>query len=170
MPNIIIMTINDLRRITETGAWGTRARDFLGGPRPNVGLSVVFSTYWVEAGHRIREQVADDRLLVRLLRYMLQPYEGDAATLFRGESLERWEADEVGLAWTASIDIGRMFGRGLNSIPTAGVLLQGHFEPATIISGPNAHSRYLGEEQYTIDPFLVRDIVVVETFPCVDAS
>jgi len=39
------------------------------------------------------------------------------------------------------------------------------FEPQAIISGPNAHSKYLGEDQFTIDPFLSRTFSLVETFP-----
>lgn len=45
-----------------------------------------FGTYWIEAGHHMRQQIWDDRLLVCLLRHLLPPYEGEAIELFRGEN------------------------------------------------------------------------------------
>lgn len=159
------MTLEDFRRTTKEGCWELRTQLLLNEPKPPCKIMEQFATYWIEDGHRIREQIADDRTLVRLLRHLLPPYEGVAVTLFRGESVERWEACNVGLAWTSNIDVAKMFGRGLNSIPSGGVLLEGRFEQEAIISGPNAHSRYLGEEQFTIDPFCGRNFVAIEKFP-----
>jgi hypothetical protein len=116
----------------------------------------------------MREQIADDRLLVRLLRHLLPPYSGDALTLYRGENSTRWAAGSVGLAWTDKIDVARMFGGGLNAFNSGGVLLRGVFGPTAIISGTNAHSSYLGEAQFTVDPFGGAHIVVLETFPPCD--
>ena len=159
------MTLEDLRKITEDGCWRLYAQLVLNDADLQLKARELFNTYWVEAGHHIRKQISDDLFLVQLLRHMLKPYEGCAVTLFRGESIERWEAGDLGFAWTSHIDVARMFGRGLNSIPTGGVLLKGHFDAKSIISGPNTHSRYLGEEQYTIDPFNCPDILIVEQFP-----
>lgn len=159
------MTLDDLRETTKAGSWKSRAHLLLNGPRPHPEASESFGTYWIEGSHRIREQVANDKMLVRLLRHILPPYEGGTITLFRGESIERWEAGTFGLAWTSNVEVAKMFGGGLNSVPSGGVVLTGCFEPKAIITGPNAHSKYLGEEQYTIDPYLAANIVVVETFP-----
>jgi hypothetical protein len=116
----------------------------------------------------MREQIADDRLLVRLLRHLLPPYSGESLTLYRGENLTRWERGSVGLAWTETIDVARMFGRGLNAANSGGVLLRGTFDPTAIISSTDAHSSYLGEAEVTVDPFSGADIVVLETFPPCD--
>lgn len=159
------MTLEDFRKTTKEGCWGLRAQLLLNEPKPPVNIAEQLSTHWIEAGHRIREQIADDRILVRVLRHMLPPYDGSAVTLFRGENLERWEACQVGLAWTSNIDVAKMFARGLNSSPSGGVLLEGRFEPEAIISGPNAHSKYLAEGQFTIDPFYEANIVTIEKFP-----
>jgi hypothetical protein len=159
------MTLEDFREITKKEAWRSRAHLLLNEPKRRIEITEQFGTYWIEGGHHIREQIADDVILVRLLRHMLPPYEGSAVTLFRGESQERWGAGQFGLAWTTKIDVAKMFGIGPNSVPSGGVLLQGDFKPIAIIAGPNAHSRYLGEEQYTIDPFYVENIVAVEEFP-----
>jgi hypothetical protein len=108
---------------------------------------------------------ADDRLLVRLLQHLLPPYQGEATTLFRGENVERFEARRVGFAWSSRIEVARMFGRGLNSVPCGGVLLRARFEPTAIVCGSPAQSQYLGEDQCTIDPFAGTVVTAVERFP-----
>jgi hypothetical protein len=159
------MTLEDFRQTTKSEDWKSCALALLAVPRTHPAISEQFGTYWIEGGHRIREQLADDRLLVRLLRHVLFPYEGSSVILFRGENQERWRAGQIGLAWSADINVARMFGRGLNSVSSGGVLLQGFFEPEAIISGPNEHSRHLGEGQYTVDPTHAENIFLVETFP-----
>jgi hypothetical protein len=64
------MTLEDLRETTKTGSWKSRARLLLNGPGPQLEVSQRFGTYWIEGGHRIREQIADDKMLVRLLRHI----------------------------------------------------------------------------------------------------
>jgi hypothetical protein len=95
----------------------------------------VFDTYWIEAGHRIREQVADDAVLAAMLRQVLKPYTGPGVVLYRGENTARWRAGTVGFAWTQERDVAEMFGAGLNAIHSGGVLLRGAFEPSAIIAG-----------------------------------
>jgi len=85
--------------------------------------------------------------------------------LYRGENRNRWQNHSIGLAWTSSIQTARMFCGGLNAVQSGGVLLRASFKPEAIISGPNDHSKYLGEDQYTIDPFFLSDLSVVEFFP-----
>jgi hypothetical protein len=58
-----------------------------------------------------------------------------------------------------------MFGAGLNAVGTGGVLLRSTFEPAAIISGPGAHSLYLGENQFTVDPFFAHGVQCIAEFP-----
>lgn len=160
------MRLDELREITEKRAWRALALALLKDAKPCEDAAAQFSTYWVEGGHHIREQIEDDLVLVRLLRHILPTYEGVALTLYRGENLGRWLAGKVGFAWTADIEVARMFGRGLNSVCSGGVLLKGYFQQAAIIAGPNAHSAWLGEGQYTVDPlFFENAINVEEVFP-----
>ena len=159
------MTLEHFRLIKEQGLWGTYATFLLNEREINPEAKAQFGTYWIEAGHHIREQIGDDCQLVRLLRHLLSPYEGESTVLFRGENRSRWESEIVGLAWTSIADTARMFGRGLNAIRTGGVLLKACFYPDAIISGPNSHSSYLGESQYTIDPFAGTVISAIEYFP-----
>lgn len=155
------------RAIKEKGGWRAHALVLLNEPELTPTTIAEFGTYWIEAGHHIREQIADDRLLVHLLRHLLPAYEGESIELFRGENRNRWEEQIIGLAWTENIDTARIFGCGLNAVVEGGVLLKARFESEAIISGPNAHSNYLGEKQFTIDPFAKTAISVVEFYPAI---
>ncbi len=96
---------------------------------------------------------------------MLAIYTGEQMRLFRGENQDRWSACKIGMAWTPDIETARMFVRGINSNPNGGVLLESSFEREAIISGPNSHSIYLGENLFTIDPVYLANILVVEIYP-----
>jgi hypothetical protein len=120
---------------------------------------------WIVSGRRIREQIGNDRLLCNLLRQGLPKYTGGAVTLYRGENLGRWRAGRLGFAWTLNVEVARMFARGLNAVPPGGILLRCTFEPTSIISGPNDHSRHLQEDQFTVDPFSVAGVQEIEEFP-----
>lgn len=161
------MTLDHFRALKEQGHWGVYATSLLKMREITPEAIAQFGTYWIEAGHHIREQIADDRKLVRLLRHLLPPYEGKTLELFRGENRSRWESKAVGLAWTTCADTARMFGRGVNAVGTGGVLLKASFESKAIITGPNSHSSYLGENQFTIDPFAGTVISATEFFPAI---
>jgi hypothetical protein len=159
------MSIEEFRNITKQKLWSNHVDFLLNQNAHSKDTIQEFSTYWIKAGHHIREQIANDRLLVTLLRHILPTYNGNSVKLFRGENEKRWETGNVGVAWTTEIDVAKMFARGLNSKPLGGVLLEGYFKPEAIICGLNSHSNYLGEKQFTIDPFSTANIVVVEKFP-----
>lgn len=162
------MDARDFHRIKDQGRWASYAAALLADAAPTVQLKQRFGTFWIEAGHHIREQIADDRVLVRLLRHLLAPYDGQALQLFRGENRGRWERGSIGLAWTSSIEKAELFGGGLNAFRYGGVLLKAFVQPSVIISAPNSHSNYLGESQFTVDPFSLPQISVVRFFPPVE--
>ena len=161
------MTLNQFRAVKGQGQWAAYAASLLSEQKLSSETMTQFGTYWIEAGHHIREQIGDDRLLVCLLRHLLPSYEGEAIELFRGENRDRWERGAIGIAWSANVETARMFGGGLNAVGSGGVLLKARFEPEAIISGPNAHSKYLGENQFTVDPFAVTTISATEFFPAI---
>jgi hypothetical protein len=156
------MPLQQFEQITDSRGWCAVVNGHLSGA-----TSIerdAFNTYWIVAGHHIRDQVADDRLLVTFLRSILTPYTGEAVTLYRGENLDRWKARCLGFAWTSQVATARMFGSGLNAVSNGGALLRATFPAAAIICGPNNHSSYLGEAQFTVDPFSARDVEELEKY------
>jgi hypothetical protein len=156
---------DEFKRTTETQAWRHCSEQMLAielAPEVKDALG----THWVEAGHHIREQIGDDKHLIRFLRHALPKYTGGPCTLYRGENLDRWLSGTVGTNWTSQMEKARMFARGLNSVASGGVLLRAQFAPEAIISGPNAHSKWLNEEQFTVDPSVAASLVELERFKC----
>ncbi len=152
-----------LEELTESAAWRVTVAQVLGGGPTLPWGHEDFCTYWIVAGHRIREQVANDRVLVQFLRKVLPPYRGASLVLFRGESRERFSAGKIGLSWSKHRAIAEMFAGGLNS-HGGGLVLRAAFAPEAIIAAPSAHSVYLGEHQYTVDPSAAERIEVVGEF------
>ncbi len=157
--------IDLFRKITEEKAWRREAELFLRQKDISEVFVRDFHTSWIEKGHDIRAQIQDDELLVKLLEHVLPKYSGKALILYRGENLIRWEKGSIGLCWTDSIDVARMFGRGLNARDSGSLLLSCDFEADWIISSPNAHSKWLGENEYTVNPFKISNISVLEKYP-----
>jgi hypothetical protein len=162
--------IAPLREITSAAAWRGVVESFLAGSAHLPSSPEDFGTYWIEGGHRIREQVADDRLLVKFLRAVLPPYAGGSITLFRGENQDRFSAGLVGFSWTPDSKVASMFAKGLNAVGSGGVLISTTLDSPAIISGPNAHSVYLGEQQFTVDPFAATGIRSVAVFPAMQLN
>lgn len=125
-----------------------------------------FHIYWTVAGHHIREQIDNDVLLSRVLAIALPKYHGESKILYRGENLARWNNKRIGFCWSDNIETARMFGRGLNATNSGGVLLRIRTDDNVIIAGPSTHSKYLGESEYTIDPFKIQGgVEALEFYP-----
>ena len=156
--------LEQFRLISKERRWRESA-DILLAKKPTDSAVEAFCTFWIEGGHHLRDQLGNDRTLVHLLRHMLPPYQGGAVEVFRGENKQRWQAGRIGLAWSPKVEVGRMFAGGLNAVNSGGVLLVATANPDAIISGPVGHSRYLGEDQFTLDPSLLLNISATEHFP-----
>jgi hypothetical protein len=159
------MSLSDLTNIRKANNWKVFARSLVMGEQVLPTSIDDFATYWIAEGHHMREQVADDALLSNLLRLYLPPYVGSDLVLYRGENIERWQNHELGLAWTTSKEVAEMFAGGLNAVRTGGVLLQTKCAAAAVICGPNQHSTYLGENQYTVEPSLLKEVIVLKRYP-----
>lgn len=125
---------------------------------------------FVEFGHRVREKLDDDRLLVSTLRQLLPQFagvsEGHGIVLYRGENFDRYQDGRVGLCWSSRRAVAEMFGGGLNAmVGEGGVLLQAYAPAHAVLAGPNAHSRWLGEEEYLVDPRILQDVQLIERYP-----
>jgi hypothetical protein len=154
-----------LSQLTESETWHHTVRSILETGAQHPWGDENFGTYWIVAGHRIREQVAEDRLLAIFLRQFLPPYGDGPVVLYRGENRLRFNSGAVGFSWSQSESVASMFARGLNAVRGGGLLLRAQLDAPAVIAGPNAHSLYLGEHQYTVDPALCHDVTVVAEFP-----
>ena len=155
-----------LQAVESAGLWREALLAVRSMPMPSSAVSQGFQTLWTTRGHRIREQAADDIAMLDALRVLLPPYTGGIVTLYRGESLERWNAGRLGSAWTTRRDIAEMFAGGLNAIePDGGVLLATDAIAGAVIAGPNHHSVWLDEHEYVVDRRQLRAVILVERFP-----
>ena len=144
--------------------WAEFARNLASNDRSTNDFQHKFHLEWTVRGHRIREAIADDHCLTRLLRFGLPAYFGETLTLYRGENLDRWKAGVVGFCWTDKQETARMFGRGLQAVASGGVLLRTVPPVEAIIAGPSQHSHFLNESEYTVEPALLDRVIVVEQF------
>ncbi|MEN5284795.1 hypothetical protein ABE494_02445 [Stenotrophomonas lactitubi] len=155
-----------MRRLTGANGWRAVVARALKGRAPQFDKAA-FDTYWIEGGHRIREQVGDDHQLAAFLWISLPHYraqDGAKLELYRGESIDRLNLGQLGFAWTSDRGTAEMFAGGLNACGSGGVLLRA-LVAAEVIAGPGAHSLYLGESQYTVDPTVGFPVERLAHFP-----
>jgi hypothetical protein len=161
-----ILVDTAINNIESTGMWRPAIMALTQISPPTPAISERFHNKWTERGHRIREKVGDDRMLLNALRILLPRYDGPVVSLYRGENTDRWTQGSLGFAWTLREDIARMFARGLNAgYGKGGILLSTDAPTEAIIAGPSRHSVYLDEHEYVVDPRCLRDIVPIEQFP-----
>ena len=154
-------------RIEGDATWSDFVRQHLTLSPSNEQAKSEFHLQWTVSGHRMREQLNDDEALLNMLRCWLPTYVGPNLTLFRGENVDRWRCNKVGMCWTTDSGTAKMFARGLNAVHSGGVLLQCDVPLAAIIAGPSSHSLYLDEAEFTVDPRLLTDVKIVEEYPAV---
>lgn len=155
--------------ITDEKRWLSETEKLLKENNFSEQFIIDFHITWTVSGHHIREQINDDKKLIKLLRHILPRYSGEGIMLFRGENQERWRKKQIGFCWTTSKETAQMFGRGLNSIYSGGLLIACDCEAEWIITGPSDHSNYLGESEYTVNPSLLKGIKVLFEYSSVDA-
>ena len=131
--------------------WRTLMRDLITcGPR-NAIIASQFHTQWHVGHHYIRAIVNDDDLLMDMLWKWLPRYDGPELKLYRGENIDRFELGRIGTAWSEKESVAKMFACGLNAEGKGGLILETVAPVDAIIAGPSAHSKYLGECEYTLD-------------------
>lgn len=74
--------LEEFRAVTSSGEWRTRFDAVSTRAGSDLGFKQKFHTHWTEAGHRIRQQLADDRLLVSMLRKVLPAYAYSLSQVF----------------------------------------------------------------------------------------
>lgn len=128
-------------------------------------LQKAFHTKWIESGQFIRKQLADDKDLIQLLALFMPKYEGTGLIVFRGENEVRFNSGQIGFCWTENRASAEVFARGLNACRAQGFLLKAYAPQEAVFSGPNDHSKYLGEHEVTLNPRLLTDIQIIATYP-----
>lgn len=151
------------------GAWRQAFIDLITNAPETVAPDAAHSCF-IEFGHRVREKVDDDRLLVGALRQLLPKFAGGGTSrgkvLYRGENRDRYQEGRIGLCWTTNRTVAEMLGSGLNAmIGQGGVLLQAYAPSLAVLAGPNAHSQWLGEEEHLVDPRLIKDVQLIARYP-----
>jgi hypothetical protein len=129
--------------------------------RPSVSVSNGFHTLWSVKGHRIREQVSNDTIVVDALRVLLPPYDGNSLELYRGENRNRWNRMQLGIAWTKDKGIAEMFARGLNAIHGGYCF---HSPSSCHSCQPRGYSNYIGEHEYVVDRRLLSKIICLAEY------
>lgn len=118
-----------------------------------------FHLFWIERGEFIRNKINDDRKLVDMLWRTLPPYKGEEVTLYRGENIQRFEENKIGLCWTSELAVAKRFS-SRNACNQGGIILSVKADKSAIIAGIHSHSKYLGENEFTLDPFKLNDIKI----------
>lgn len=92
-------------------------------------------------------------------------YEGNGLFVYRGENEPRFNSGKVVFCWTEKKGVAELYARGLNACNGKGLLLKAFAPEEIIFAGPNDHSKYLNEHEITLNPFLLKDIEVITTYP-----
>lgn len=154
-----------LESVHEKSEWIPFLQFIESSPLLTPALKVAFHTKWIESGNFIRDKVNNDEALKRLLSTLLPKYEGEPMILYRGENESRFKSGRIGFCWSSERSVAEMFGRGLNACSSRGILLQAHAPLGAIYSGPNEHSSYLRETEFTVNPDLLVDIKIIKAYP-----
>lgn len=165
--NLCRSLIDGPNRAQHRAAWRTFLT-LLTASKPSEDLAAQFHTSWHVGHHYMRELVEDDALMVKVARAWLPPYAGPAMTLWRGENIDRFEAGQVGMAWSDKVATAELFARGLNATGKGGVILKANAPSSAIIAGPSEHSIWLGEREFTVDPRLIPFADQLGSFPSRD--
>lgn len=119
-----------------------------------------FHLFWIQCGEFIRKQIKDDKLLVDMLWEMLPRYKGKELVLYRGENIQRFKNNCIGLCWTEDLKVAKKFSTR-NACDHGGIILSATFSEKSIIAGIHPHSIYLDENEYTVDPFRLIDLQIL---------
>jgi hypothetical protein len=157
--------IRSAERPKHRSEWSDFLRELTSLPPSSRELSATFHTQWHVCHHRLRELVEDDALLLDVAWVWLPRYEGPDLDLYRGENIERFEAGQIGSAWSDKKETAKTFASGLNAVGNGGVILRAVVPAQAIIAGSSTHSFYLGESEFTVDTRKLDAIAIIERFP-----
>jgi hypothetical protein len=125
-----------------------------------------FLSIWIECGHHIRREVADDVVLLDALRRLLPAYEGPAVRLYRGEPWKDFSVRHHGMCWSADQDAAAVYARGLNAMEEGGGVLIETLAPVDAIISKATTTGVCGWEfEYVIDRRRLNEVRQLARFP-----
>jgi hypothetical protein len=149
-----------MKAMDRLGCWREAIAQFTCGPSPgDPPLGEALLSFWMEYGLcSIPLGLKNDLpLFAEALRHALPPYQGPGVTLYRGEQLERHLQGIHGIAWTATIETAQMFATRRTALKDGtGVVLRADVPAQAIAAEPTAHSMSLKEDEYIVDPRLIK--------------
>ena len=155
-----------MRAMDRLDCWRPCLESLMRIPTPDPELCESLLWFWVVYGFHIATSIKGDSIFIDALRRFAPPYNGGRIKLYRGELQSRQVCGIYGFAWTPKLDVAEMFARRrFYGGEGSALVLQIDAHPEMIIYALPAHSEYLGEDEYLIDPRLVRGVVVLKTVP-----
>lgn len=148
------------KALKRLGCFDKALRACLQGVSPNKKKAANLLLLWNNYGlHSLPRTLGDDLpIIVDAIKHFAPPHDGLDVTLYRGQSLSRYEQGVIGVAWTGRLEIAQQFAR-LRETPW--VVLELDATPNMIaahlpkfISTPKTNPASPGEyeDEYLIDP------------------
>jgi len=130
-----------------------------------------FLPIWIESGHHIRREVADDSILLDALWKLLPAYEGPAVRLYRGEPWADFVGQRHGICWSSDPEAAEVYAKGLNAMYDGGGVLVETLAPASaVISRATIEGVNGWEFEYVIDRRYLTEIRELKRFPQITAE
>jgi len=129
---------------------------------PNETMGRALLSFWISYGFHIAPALKGDLILVDAFKHLVPPYRGPALKLYRGELHSRHLERVYGISWTPKLSVATMFADRRRDIEGLGVKLEIEATPDMIAASPGEHTSWLGEEEYVIDPRLIRAVQVLD--------
>ena len=155
-----------MRALDRLNCWSDALRQLrLNRPAEKHGQILV--SFWIQHGLSsipmgLRDDLPD---LIDTMRRFLKPYQGPPVTLYRGELEARYTNGIFGIAWTTNLTTAEMFARRRVPLQEGpGIVLKIEATADVIVADLKRHSAHatnIGEEEYLVDPRLIRNMISV---------
>ncbi|HXF55292.1 MAG TPA: hypothetical protein VNK52_14340 [Hyphomicrobiaceae bacterium] len=122
--------------------------------------------WWVANGEDLRLDIADDAVLVALLRALLPPYTGPDRQLYRSEFAVNASVGCWGVSWSASLRVAREFAHSARRKAPGGTVVATSRVPAAAIIArvPRSLDRARREREVLVDPKRLKSVRVVKRY------
>lgn len=146
--------------------WRKAVDQLLYGPSPNEARGSALLSFWNNFGlHSIGRGLKEYLPhIVDAFKYLLPPYTGEGLTLYRGEVESRHECGVYGISWTPVLDKAKQFAAIRSPQEGQGIVVKIEATPTMIVAALNQFSQHtltLGEDEYLVDPRLLRGKVSI---------